>query len=434
MNQTAPYFTPVQNMGFNHDNDSASFQWGWYSCTTTNYQSKLISRAHAAGCKVVIAINAVDPRPGFNFVATDSVRTEIFARAVAGYVQRHGYDGVEFDLEDWISQTTATPQQINRFVNIVHRRLLPMGGIFLTSAGFRDWDRYWAATDTSIEAHNLQTYAYWQMWCSSFNIPWFMTPTHSEANSCSQKSQSLEEQYDAPQQQNIVARWNAHGHPLNKVGIGVGAYGGAALGTTSPTGQYSSIQNDLFLRDVKAMLRYGGVLRWAPLAQSPYINGTATAGNPLGISTGTQFYITYNDESNIGSKIRWADSVGAGSVMIYSIEKDLRLGQTTFATRFPTVAAAAAAIASLGGIIPPPPPPPAGATYDTISVATMTSTNYVRSLCNDTTVPFTFQFGIQRITTGGANVTVTIPAFIFTVPQGQTAMTFNMTKQVRIQK
>jgi len=64
-------------------------------------EPELISRAHAAGVKVMISIGGADPvqQAAFAAVARDDARRRAFARNVHDFVTANGYDGVDIDWE-----------------------------------------------------------------------------------------------------------------------------------------------------------------------------------------------------------------------------------------------------------------------------------------------------------------------------------------------
>jgi GH18 family chitinase len=99
------------------------------------------------------------------------------------------------------------------------------------------------------------------------------------------------------------------------------------------------------------MLNYGGQQKWYGSPHSPGIEGVAS-GNPRSQywftpANGQAFYCTYDDSSSVDDKIRWADSLGIGGFMIYSLDKDMLTGKSTHASRLPTHAKAVQTLRSL---------------------------------------------------------------------------------------
>ena len=344
---TSPYWRPAVVA-----QDSIELQWGVDGACGQfefNYQDSLIKISHRHGVKVLITMQAVDPSEGFNFVASDSDRTEVFATSVTEYVKRKGYDGVELNLEDWIAPPTSDAN-INRFIRIVRRKLnqpqINGGrGLFFTSAGRDDQNRYFAETDSAIDMHNLQCYSFSALYGGSVNKTWYLTPISRPPSwPAGLEAEALD--YDYAAGVSVPQAWVNAGHSRKKIGIGLGLYGVAFWGTDTPAQTFTGDpHNDIAIQELEDAVHYGGVYEFYNNGpRSPSIHGTAANNPPYDWmpGNGTSFYITYEDSTSLKKKIDWMrDTAGVGGLMLYDFSKDVRTGESIQWKHTPYISAAA---------------------------------------------------------------------------------------------
>jgi len=158
----------------------------------------------------------------------------------------------------------------------------------------------------------------------------------------------------------FIDGWVAAGHDRSKFVIG---YATSCVTGFTGTNQLSVAWSDYFsdskLTDVEDMVNHGGTWTRNTTAKSSYIAGTATTGNPLGISNGTQFFLPFEDSTDIKAGCDYLKSVGAGGIMFYDLYGDMRIGATPNWKKTPYIYAASVYAATLNGGGTPAEEPPA---------------------------------------------------------------------------
>jgi GH18 family chitinase len=354
--QVAPYCTFVVGNAKGRQ-DSIDFTWGGLgTCGQYQYdwQDSLTTIAHRTGAKVLLAVNAVNPGEGLNYVMVDSFRTEIFATAYARYARRHHYDGLELNVEQW-QTPIASVSALNRLTRILRGKLneayAPVRPLLFSSASRDDWNIYYANQDSVFDMHNLQCYNYASVW-NKFqrrSQTWFQTPLRTQPGfpieengwflgvirSLGLKKQALTD--DIVTHKSVVQNWIDAGHPRSKIGISIGAYGVAFIGTDAWGSNFTAAYGDLPLFELEDMINYGGTYTYYSAPASPTISGTATGNPPYWwIKNGQKFYLTFDNDSSVARKVLWADSQGIGGFMIYDFKGDMHPGRG-FNTRTPTI-------------------------------------------------------------------------------------------------
>ena len=350
---TSPYYGPRVNNSAGRA-DSLEFQYGVAGAGNgSRYGDSLISIAHRNGVKILLTIQAVDAAE-LNFVAQDSTRSEVFARAAAGFAKNYGADGLELNWEDWITPITSAVN-VNRLVRILRRRMndawYPERPVLFTSASRLDAGLYWASQDSAIDMHNLQCYNFQQAWDPSAgsNRTWFQTPllrgTDWQAQYPNLQCNALTYNFET-MPQTVIDTWANLGHPRSKLGVGFGVYGYINIGNDGPMQVQQNVFQDLQTWEMLALTNYGGQYVYDTQRESPYIKGTATGNPPFWwLSNGQKFYALFEDSVSLYKKIRWIDSSGAGGIMLYDFKGTMRPG-ADFNHRNPEVQWAAHAIAS----------------------------------------------------------------------------------------
>ncbi|MEK9136744.1 MAG: glycosyl hydrolase family 18 protein, partial [Bacteroidota bacterium] len=352
---TSPYFTIVTN-----PNDSIEIQYNGIAnplCGPpcwTDYQGQLITYAHQNGVKVLIDVHAVHPA-GLNFVAADSVRTDVFVDAVVSYCERKGYDGVEIDWEGW--QAPIAPRDdVSRLTRRFRARLDRMNpsGILVYAPGIFDTDTYDTAFDAMIDQYNLQMYGYGQVWNPTVqsNSVWWNAPLRRGADCPGSEAKAYDTQ--GPLQ------WIAGGHDRLKMGIGIPSFGYVYKGQDQLCVAIDQRAGYSKYQEVTSLVYNGGTKGWDDVVKESYITGIALydQGIPgsyekFGVSAGMKFFATYEDSQSIMEKVNWARGQGFGGFMMYDLTMDLD-GSRPFGERNPLHNAVVTAL----GHEPLPPPVP----------------------------------------------------------------------------
>jgi len=268
----------------------------------------LISCAHAAGKKVLIAVGGWGTESFFRSSTNGSTR-ETFVNNLVNTMRTRGYDGIDIDWEPLNSADadnySAFVKEMRTALNVITPRpVLTMATQWTAPIS--------AAVAEQMDQINIMTYdlaGAWSGW-----VVWHNGATFDGGVSIGSQTISAD---------GFVTKWNAAGVPLAKLGIGIDFYGyvwsggdGTPTGgatapgqrwTTAPTVQanvpYSSIMSDYY---------QPGYYRWDSNARASYLS-IDNAG-----SSGDKF-ITYDDEAALNAKISYARSKHLGGVFIWEL-------------------------------------------------------------------------------------------------------------------
>jgi hypothetical protein len=320
-----------------------------FSNNTVRYLDSLVAICHRNNIKVLITIQAVDAT-NFNYVATDSIRTQMFHNTLRAWIAQRNIDGWDLDLEGDNIPTTA---QLTRFIRIGRRNSNLIIGI---AASRGQQDRYAPEVDNMISFYDIQCYSYQWMWNDNLkkNATWFQTPVISPASCSGCQNSSLSTDY-LSNGGSLIDGWVSAGHLKSKIVIGYSTSLVAGfLGTDQLNASFNSSISDKSLKDVENMINYGGVWIRNSIAKASYIAGTATAGNPLGISAGTKFFLPFEDSTDMKAGIDYIKNVGGAGIMFYDFYGD-RKSSTIAWKRTPYIYTAGRYAAKLAGQITVPP-------------------------------------------------------------------------------
>jgi hypothetical protein len=379
---TSPYWRPVANIS-----DSLEIEFGpaYNPDNYSHFLDSLVTICHRKGIKVMTTIQCVGDA-NFDYVASDSVRTQIFHNTLKSWMVRKGIDGWDLDLED----SPATQAERIRFLRIGRRvgydAAFPNGRALIGIASGRGDEAEWTANqiDSMVTFYDMQCYTYQYMWNGSANATWFQTPVASppSCGSCEASSLTRDALYGGS---SFIDGYIANGHDRSKFVVG---YATSCVTGFTGTDQLSVVwsnsyaDNPLFI--VEGMTSYGGTWTHDATAKASYIHGTATAGNPMGFSAGTKFFLPFEDSTDMKAGIDYLKSVGAGGVMFYDFYGDRRSGQTENWKRAPYIYAASVYAASLasGGSSSYSP------TIKTVPIAFSLAQNYPNPFNPSTTFDF----------------------------------------------
>jgi GH18 family chitinase len=335
---TSPYWLPVTSAG-----DSIEIEYG-PSPSEINILDSLVTKAHREGRYVMTTIQCVG-RGSFDYIATDSTRTQVFHDALKAWMLRKHIDGWDLDLE---GEGTATRAECIRFLRIGRRvgyhAQFPNGRALMGIAAGRDNTDPWPAAqvDSMLTFYDMQGYTYQWMWDSgnSNNATWFQSPVASPAScgGCQNSSMSMDYLYGGD---SFIHGYIDQGHDPSKFVFG---YSTSCVTGFTGTNQLSVVWSDFYsdnsLVNVEDLVNHGGTWTHDATAKASYIAGTATAGNAVGLSAGTQFFFPFEDSTDMKAGIDYLKSVGAGGVMFYDIYGDRRIGATPAWKRTPYIYAA----------------------------------------------------------------------------------------------
>jgi GH18 family chitinase len=326
-----PYFKPVTD-----PQDSIDTQYQGISNpgagpgSWINWQDTLIRIVHRSGAKIVFNIESVDAR-WLNTVVRDSTRTQQFVNSAVAYCERKGYDGLEVNVESWVTPL-GPAEHYKRLLRVLRRRLDTMKprGLLLIAAQTHH-ERHWSPSQNDlVDQYNIMMYDYVHAHYSLFgrNASWFVAPLRDGRRPLGGFEGMSYESRGA-------AQWIAAGHAPGKIGMGMPLFGWVLRGVDTPFQPMESGGDYGYLRyqEALALRTNGGVERWDAERSVPFIAGTAlrdeggTWWGASGVKKGQKFFATYEDPRSLDEKIRWASGLGLGGVMLYDLTKDLDVGQ-----------------------------------------------------------------------------------------------------------
>ncbi|MGE5314923.1 MAG: glycosyl hydrolase family 18 protein [Acidobacteriota bacterium] len=331
-------FGPPPKRPSDTESDSVSVEFNGVAFPgsgAVHYMDSLVAIAHRRGVKVVITIQAVNP-VNLNYVAADSLRTEVFVNTVASWAERKGFDGVELDWEGWASPLPPA-STVNRFVRMLYRRIHSMKtrsgapGLIMISAGSGHEDLYDPSQDFMVDQFNLQLYDYSYAWYAKIgsNASWYLAPLHRGTVDPTFEGQA----YDT----RGPLQWVAAGHDAKRIGLGVPIFG-TILRNVDGLFQKMASDGDYgnaHYQTVEALKEIGGVEEWDDARKVHSIRGTAlrSNGRPVyyqsdGVNAGQKFFASGETPMSLREKISWMNQNNFGGIMTYEFVSDLDWRQT----------------------------------------------------------------------------------------------------------
>ena len=271
-------------------------------------QPDLISRAHAAGVKVLISIGGAETAQGVAFaaVARDPDRRAAFVRNVRRFVEEHGYDGVDVDWE-----VPNAPDDTEPCVQLVRtlRAELPAPG-FLLSMAIPSNPPGWGtgfdvpALAPMLDFVNVMTY--------DMHGPW---SDHAGHNS------PMLQSGDDPGREGSLASSadlfaNTYGVPPEKINLGTAFYGYEFPGATALWGRCECRQGT-------RQVDYGTYVkqRVDKLGWKSYVD--ESAGAPYLLSQNGAGFVSYDDAKSTARKVKYAlGTRGFGGVFMWQLAAD----------------------------------------------------------------------------------------------------------------
>ncbi|HVU07202.1 MAG TPA: glycoside hydrolase family 18 protein [Verrucomicrobiae bacterium] len=294
---------------------------------TTANSSDIVSRAHAAGIKVLICVGGADSESGFQG-ATSNANLALFINNLTNFMATRGYDGVDVD---WEPLPSSDFQQYTNLLSGLYSALstFPQHKLLTVAAGAyppygdsatAEYAMY-AQLQGKLDQINIMTYDLsgpYDGWVTWFNSPIYNGNYHFPS------SGGLVPSIDAS-----VSNFINNGVAAAKLGIGIAFYGyvwtggsGTSTGgvtqprqswTTAPTVNtygYTTIMNSYY---------QSNLYHWDDSAQAAYIS--ITNANPS-----QDMFVSYDDQRTCQSKISYARNRGLGGVMIWELAQDHQSG------------------------------------------------------------------------------------------------------------
>ena len=268
-------------------------------------EPELITRAHAAGVKVLVSIGGGDgvQGPRFNKIARSEVTRQAFAANVKTFLQQNNYDGVDIDWEVPFAADSANCTTLMQEL----RNALPSPWL-ITMAVTADPRGYGQGLDIPalapiLDFLNVMTYDFYGTWsgATGHNSPLLLSPSDPSQAGSVKTSMDL--------------YTNQYGIPPAKINIGMPFYGyqfdGANMLWESCPACISTSQN--YAPSIKGLIgQPGWVKRFDPVAQAPYL-----------LNLTTPSFLTYDNPASIHRKSKYAMKTrGFGGVFMWELSAD----------------------------------------------------------------------------------------------------------------
>jgi chitinase len=278
----------------------------------------LISKAHAAGVKVLISIGGADPHQAAAFakIAAHDAYRRTFAANLHNFIAKNGYDGADIDWE-----VPNAPEDTQPCIMLMQelRNEMPAGQLLLSMAVPSDPRSYGTGFDIPalaplVDFFNVMTYDFHGPWTDhdGHNSPFILSYEDPEQEGSVVTSMDLyEREYGVPRAQlNMGTAF--YGYQFNGV---------SALWQFCRNNDCSRTTSQNYGTYIKQRINQKDFVRhYDPIAQEPYLTRDTPGLNPV--------FITYDDSVSTRRKVRYV--IGErhfGGVFMWDLSADYD-GQT----------------------------------------------------------------------------------------------------------
>ena len=263
---------------------------------------QLMSTAHTAGKKVLIAVGGASNSGSFAAATATSATRGVLIDNIVSFLQTNNYDGIDIDWEVpansvQTAQLTALVQEMRAKFNQVNSSWLITMAVPPTHYGGQHFD--YANLVNHVDWFNLMCYDFYGSWSgyAGHNSPLYQhpgDPTQAGADSES------------------VAYMVSRGVPKPKLVLGIPFYGVQFIAP----GLYQKMSNTLvsnpLYQDIVNSMTSGWVYRWDEVSKVPYVMNADS----------TQF-ITFEDTTSVKLKVAFSIRQQLAGVMIWELSQGL---------------------------------------------------------------------------------------------------------------
>ena len=284
---------------------------------TVARSNDLVSRAHAAGRKVLICV-AGSGSGGF-LGATINAHRATFITNLVNFMSTYAYDGIDID---WEPLNSSDVTQYTNFVNDLRLALNGFSPHRLLTVATAQQPSWFASLQGQFDQINLMTYdlaGTWPGW-----VTWFNAPIYDGGYRFPSTGGLV------PSTDGMVNSFVAGGVAASKLGIGIAFYGNVWSGATgTSTGGAALPRQSWTIAPTNSSISYASIMstyyqsnlyHWDPAAQAAYlsIDNTGSANDN---------FISYDDEHTCQAKVSYARNRGLGGVMIWELGEGYRSSQ-----------------------------------------------------------------------------------------------------------
>ena len=286
---------------------------------TAGNSSELLSRAHAAGKKVLISVGGWGSDVGFRG-ATGTVTRALFVTNLINFVTSRGYDGIDIDWEVLQSSDAA---QFTAFITALRTALNAISPRPLLTAATAWQLSIFAQVHSQFDQINIMTYdlsGAWPGW-----VTWHNAPVYDGGYRFPGVGTLV------PSVNGTVDAFIGAGIPANKLGIGIDFYGyvwsggsGTSTGgVTEPRQSWTSaptVQDNVPYHTIMQNYYQSQYYRWDDAAQAAYLR--IDDASPANCK-----FISYDDETTVQKKFQYVRTKGIGGVIIWELGGGYRADQ-----------------------------------------------------------------------------------------------------------
>ncbi len=283
---------------------------------STSNSSDLITRAHAAGKKVLICIGGA----GSTFLsATATNNITKFTTNIVNFMTTRGYDGVDID---WEPINASDSNQFTTFITGLRTRLDTVTPRPMLTAAVAWEESLIASLQNQFDQINIMTYDMSGTWAGW--VTWHNAPLYDGGYNFPSTGKPV------PSTEGMVNKFVAAGVALQKLGIGIAFYGkvwsgGAGTstgGATQPRQSWTTAPTLATASFNEIMTTYyqSNLYRWDTNGQAAYLSVDST-------NSANDKFISYDDERSCQSKVSFARNKKLGGVMIWELGEGYRSSQ-----------------------------------------------------------------------------------------------------------
>lgn len=282
----------------------------------------LVTKAHAAGRKVLICVGGAGSGPGFQG-ATSAANLATFITNLTNFMSARGYDGIDVD---WEPLNAAAGLQYTNFVNGLRAALNAITPRPLLTAAIASpptSPALIASVQNQFDQINLMTYDLagpYPGWVTWHNAPIYDGGYRFPGTG------SL-----VPSADGMVTSLINAGVPSVKLGVGIaffgwiwsGGSGTSTGGATQPRQSWTSAPtaSQLSYSSLMSIHYQSNLYHWDTNAQAAYL----AIDNP---GSSNDKFISYDDQRTCQSKVSFARNRRLGGVMIWELAQDHQPNQT----------------------------------------------------------------------------------------------------------
>ncbi len=288
--------------------------------------SDLVTRAHAAGVKVIISVGGASSESAFQ-AATSSPNLSTFINNLTNFMATRGYDGVDLDWEPLPATDTS------QFTNLVN-------GLRAALNGFPDHKLLTAAVGAYPPDPPSSEYSMFAMLQSQFDqinimtydlsgpypgwVTWFNSPIYDGGYRFPSTGGLV------PSVDGAVNNFLGGGVLAAKLGVGIAFYGyiwsggsGTSTGGATLPRQTWTVAPTVSTPSYNAIMSgyyQSNLYHWDTSAQAAYLSIS-------NVSPANDMFISYDDQRTCQSKVSYARNRKLGGVMIWELAQDHQSGQ-----------------------------------------------------------------------------------------------------------